>query len=95
MDKITKEQVEHIAKLAELDFDEDMLEKFTGQIDKILAHVAKISEVDTSCVEPTSHTLDIKNVFREDSVEDSLSKEEALKNAPQQINDGFLVPKID
>ncbi len=95
MSKITKEEVLHIAKLAEIDFKEDELDTITQQLDKILSHVAKISEVDTSDINPTSHTLEIKNVFRKDIIKESLKKEDALKNAPQQLENGFLVPKID
>lgn len=95
MKKISKEEVKHIAKLAEIDFSEDEIEKFTHQLGKILGHVAKISEVDTEEVAPTSHTLEIKNVFREDVVKKSLSKEDALKNAPDEKDGGFRVPKID
>ena len=95
MKKIKKEDVRYVAKLAELDFSEDELEKFTIQLDKILDHVAKISEVNTKEVSPTSHVLEIKNVFRNDIVKKSISKEDALKNAPEVMSGGFKVPKID
>mgnify|MGYP005844011433 CR=1 FL=1 len=92
---ISEEEVRHIAKLAEIDFSNKELEKITAQLDEILKHVAKISKVDTDKIIPTSHTLNINNVFREDTVRESLSQEDALKNAPEQMGDGFLVPKID
>jgi len=92
---ISKEDVKHVAKLAELDFNYSEFEKITLQIDKILGHVANISKVDTAATPPTSHTLEIKNVFREDTVRQSLSKEEALLNAPEEMDGGFKVPKID
>ncbi|MBM3707710.1 MAG: Asp-tRNA(Asn)/Glu-tRNA(Gln) amidotransferase subunit GatC [Actinobacteria bacterium] len=92
---ISKDDVKHIAKIAELEFGDDELNKITAQLDKILAHVAKIGEVDTSEIPPTSHTLKIKNVFREDNVKKPLSKEEVLSNAPEEKDGGFLVPKID
>ena len=95
MKKIKKENVRHVAKLAALDFSEDELGKFTIQLDKILDHVAKISEVNTEEVSPTSHVLEIKNVFRNDIVKKSISKEDALKNAPEVMSGGFKVPKID
>lgn len=95
MSIISKDDVKHVAKLAELAFNDDELGRITAQLDKILAHVTKISEVDTSKVPPTSHTLDIRNVFREDTVKETLSKEEALSNAPEERNGGFMVPKID
>jgi aspartyl-tRNA(Asn)/glutamyl-tRNA(Gln) amidotransferase subunit C len=67
----------------------------TEQLDKILAHVANISKADTSAVLPTAHTLEINNVFREDTVKKQLSAKEALSNAPEEYKGGFLVPKID
>jgi aspartyl-tRNA(Asn)/glutamyl-tRNA(Gln) amidotransferase subunit C len=95
MSVISKEDVKHVAKLAELDFNDDEIEKITPQLDKILGHVANISKVDTAAISPTSHTLEIKNVFREDTVRQSLSKEDALLNAPEEMDGGFKVPKID
>jgi aspartyl-tRNA(Asn)/glutamyl-tRNA(Gln) amidotransferase subunit C len=95
MSIISKEDVKHVAKLAELDFSDSEVEKITPQLDKILGHVANISKVDTAAIPPTSHTLEIKNVFREDTVRQSLSKEEALLNAPEETDGGFKVPKID
>ena len=95
MSIIGKDDVKHVAKLAELKFSDDELEKMTSQLDKIIGHIAKISEVDTGGVPPTSHTLEIKNVFREDKEKKSLSREEALLNAPDEVDGGFKVPKID
>ena len=95
MSIISKEDVKHVAKLAELDFSDSEVEKITPQLAKILGHVANISKVDTATISPTSHTLKIKNVFREDTVRESLSKEDALLNAPEEMDGGFKVPKID
>ena len=95
MSIISKEDVKHVAKLAELDFSDNEVEKITPQLDKILGHVANISKVDTADISPTSHTLEIKNVFREDTVRESLSEEDALLNAPEEMDGGFKVPKID
>ncbi len=95
MSFISKDDVRHVAKLAELEFDDSEMEKMTSQLDRILGHVAKISQVDTSNVEPTSHMLNISNVYREDLKKQSLSSKEALSNAPEERDGGFLVPKID
>jgi aspartyl-tRNA(Asn)/glutamyl-tRNA(Gln) amidotransferase subunit C len=92
---ISKDEAGHVAKLAELEFSPDELDKITSQLDDILGHVAKINEAATEGVESTSHTLDINNVYRQDTVKKSLSQDDALKNAPQQSGGGFLVPKID
>ena len=95
MERISKDDVKHVAKLAELEFDEEDLEKITSKLDKILDHVANISGVNTEGILPTSHVMDIKNVFREDIVERSVTQESALKNAPDEASEGFKVPKID
>jgi aspartyl-tRNA(Asn)/glutamyl-tRNA(Gln) amidotransferase subunit C len=92
---LNKKDIAHIAKLAELEYSEKEIEKITGQLDKIIRHVAKIGEADTSGVLSSSRANDLSNVFREDKTRDSLSREEALKNAPLQDNGGFKVPKID
>ncbi len=95
MSIISKDDVKHVAKLAELEFTQEEASKMTEQLDKILAHVANISKADTSAVLPTAHTLEINNVFREDIVKKQLSSKEALSNAPEEYKNGFLVPKID
>ena len=95
MDIISKEEVAHIAELAELAFNEKELEKFTSQLSVILEHINKISRADTKGVEPTSHVLHAKNVFRDDINIASLSQSDALKNAPDESGGGFRVPKID
>ena len=92
---INKKDVEHIAKLAELSYGADEIDKITGELDKIIEHVANISSADTSNVKPTSHVTDLGNVFREDEPKVSLSSEEALSNAPLESGGGFKVPKID
>jgi len=95
MEKISKDDVRYVAKLAELEFGDKDIEKFTSQLSRILDHIANISSADTEGVPPTSHILDIKNVFREDVVKESISQESALENAPDRESDGFKVPKID
>ena len=93
--RISSDDAKHVAKLAELDFSEEEIKMLTSQLDKILEHVARISAVDTKGVENTSHVMDIKNVFREDAPADSITQEDALKNAPLEQDDGFRVPRID
>jgi aspartyl-tRNA(Asn)/glutamyl-tRNA(Gln) amidotransferase subunit C len=93
--RISSDDVKHVAKLAELEFSKDEVEKITPQLDKILEHVARVSAVDTDGVKNTSHVMDIKNVFREDTPEDAISQEDALKNAPLEQDNGFRVPRID
>jgi aspartyl-tRNA(Asn)/glutamyl-tRNA(Gln) amidotransferase subunit C len=92
--KITLDQVRHVAKLSRLALDEARLEKFAGQLGSILEYVAKISEVDVTGVEPMAHALPIHNVFREDIVEASLPLEKVLENAPESDGPFFKVPKV-
>lgn len=92
---IKREDVIHISHLAEIDYDSEEIDTITVQLDKIIEHVAKISEADTGTIGPTSHVLDISNVLREDEPRQSVESEEALKNAPERSSDGFKIPKID
>ena len=92
--KISKEDVAHVAELARLEFKEEELEKFTEQLGNILEYIEKLSELDTTGVEPTSHVLDISTPLREDRVEEWLSPEEVLQNAPEREGEFFSVPKV-
>ncbi len=94
MSKITKKDVEYVAKLARLKLSEEAKEKFTRQLDQILKYVDKLNELDTEKVKPTSHVLPLKNVFREDRVGKSLKVEKILENAPEKARGFFKVPKV-
>ena len=91
---VTKKDVEYIAELAKLKFKDEELEKFTEQLNEILAYVEKLNELDTTNVEPLSHPIEGSNVFREDVVKPSLDREEALRNAPDRSELFFKVPKV-
>ena len=92
--KINRKDVEHVALLARLEFSEAELDKYTGQLDAILAFIDVLSKVDTEGVEPLAHVLDLKNVMRADEVHTSLPREAALQNAPEPEDGFFKVPKI-
>ncbi|MEM1515274.1 MAG: Asp-tRNA(Asn)/Glu-tRNA(Gln) amidotransferase subunit GatC [Candidatus Bathyarchaeia archaeon] len=92
--RIKKKDVEHIAWLAHIELTEMEKELFVEQFNRILELFRKIDEVNTEGVPPTYHVVDLKNVFREDEVRESLSKEEALKNAPRKENGFFKSPRI-
>jgi aspartyl-tRNA(Asn)/glutamyl-tRNA(Gln) amidotransferase subunit C len=92
--KITKEQVEHVAKLARLAITEEEKATFSEQLSSILTYVEQLNQLDTSKVEPTSHVLSMQNVFREDRVKDSLPREEILAGAPDASEEFFRVPRI-
>jgi aspartyl-tRNA(Asn)/glutamyl-tRNA(Gln) amidotransferase subunit C len=92
--KITKEQVEHVAKLARLAITEQEKAIFSEQLSSILTYVEQLNELDTTKVEPTSHVISMQNVSREDRVKASLPREEALAGAPEASEEFFRVPKI-
>ncbi len=92
--KITREQVDHVARLARLGLSDEEREMMRAQLDAILAYIDKLNELDTREVEPTSHVIPMTNVFREDTVSPSLAQEEALANAPDRQDAFFRVPRI-
>ncbi len=92
--KITKQEVEHVAKLARLELSGQEQDMFTDQLSNILTYVEQLNELDTKGVEPTSHVLDISNVMRDDVPEESLPQERALANAPDKAAGHYRVPLI-
>ena len=92
--KITEKEVAHVAHLARLHLDPEELVRMTAQLDTILSYVAKLDELDTSGVEPTTHAFAINNAFREDEVRESLNRSQALANGPKQNGEAFVVPRI-
>lgn len=92
--KITLDQVAHVAKLSRLALDQTRLSKFSIQLASILEYVEKIGEVDTTGVEPMAHALPIHNIFRNDIVEPSLPLQKVLENAPEADGPFFKVPKV-
>lgn len=91
---VTKNEVKKIAELARLEFNENELENYTHEMNKILEYVEKLNEIDTSNIEPLSHPVENTNVFREDKNKESVNREEALKNAPDSNSEYFKVPKV-
>lgn len=94
MSRISKDQVKHVAHLARLAVTEEEAEMLTEQLDKIIGFAEELNELDTDNVEPTTHVLELKNVLREDEVRNSVSVDEAMKNAPAQKDGQFKVPNI-
>jgi aspartyl-tRNA(Asn)/glutamyl-tRNA(Gln) amidotransferase subunit C len=92
--EISKEQVEHVARLARLEVSEDEKAVFARQLSAILTHIDQLKGLDTTGVEPTATVLPTDNVFREDEVRPSLTPEQALANAPDQEDGFFRVPRI-
>ncbi len=91
---ISKDEVKKIAGLAKLSIDDNEIELYTRQMNKILYYVSQLNEVNTENVDPLSHVLDIVNVTREDKIKPSVSREVALKNAANSDDEFFIVPEI-
>ena len=91
---ISREEVRHVAMLARLELSDGDVDQYATILNRILGYFAKLNELDTDGVAPTSHPAPIKNVFREDEARPSLPVEEALANAPEVEADCFKVPQI-
>ena len=92
--KIDNELVEKLANLSKLEFDEQAREGIKKDLQKILDMVERLNEVNVDGIEPLIYMSDEKNVLRKDVVKDTVSKEEALLNAPLRDSDYFKVPKV-
>ena len=92
MSEISRELLLHVAHLARLELRDDELARLEGQLNDILAAVSKVAELDLSDVPPTSHPLDVVNVWEADEPRPCLSVEDALANAPDREGDFFRVP---
>ena len=92
--KITRSEVEHVALLARLQFDDEQLDLFVNQLNTILDYFDKLQDLDTRDCEPTSHVVAIQNAFRNDTEEGFSGKELLLQNAPSEEQGCFKVPKI-
>jgi aspartyl-tRNA(Asn)/glutamyl-tRNA(Gln) amidotransferase subunit C len=92
--KLSRSEVVHIALLARVVLSQEQITAMTDQLNDILGYMEKLSELDTTGVEPTTHTLHLSNAFREDKVLPSLDPEEALALAPEQGGSAFVVPKV-
>ena len=96
MSNISKEKVEHIAKLARIELTEQEKEKFSKELSSILDYVAQLNKVDTKNVKPIIQVAGLENVMREDEKrkEKKEEKDRLLKEAPQKKGDYIKVPKI-
>jgi aspartyl-tRNA(Asn)/glutamyl-tRNA(Gln) amidotransferase subunit C len=91
---ISTGDVHHVARLARLELSDDEVERMREQLSAILEAVGKVAELDLSGVEPTAHPLDLVNVLAEDEPRPSLTREEALANAPDPEDGFFGVPAV-
>lgn len=92
---VTIKDVEKIAKLAKLKFTEEEKGKLQGEMNKVLDYIDTLNEIPKlDKVEPLENINETENVFREDVSEKCLTKEDALKNAPEKTENFFKVPKV-
>jgi aspartyl-tRNA(Asn)/glutamyl-tRNA(Gln) amidotransferase subunit C len=89
---IERDEVLAVARLARLQLSEDELEPMARELSSVLAHIAKISELDLDGVPPTSHVVDVSGALRPDKPRPSWPREVMLAPAPAVSENGFLVP---
>jgi len=93
-ERITREDVAHVANLARLTLSDDELDAFTGQLAAVLDHAADLDALDLDDVPPTAHPLPLRNVLRPDAVGETSDRAEVLAAAPSVENDQFRVPPV-
>ena len=86
--------LDHVANLARLNLTPDEKERFAAQIGDVISYIALLNEVNVEGVEPTAHAFPVVNVWAADVAEPGLSVEDALRNAPEQRDNMFVVPKV-
>lgn len=91
---VTKKDVEYMAHLARLELKDEDAEGLKEDMNKILGYMEKLSELDTSDVQPLEHVTEQPTILRKDEAKEPLSHEDALKNAPDADSDYFRVPKV-
>lgn len=91
---VTADEVRHIARLARLRLSEGEEISMASQLSQILDYIEQLNELDTAEVDPMSHVLDLVNATRDDVVEQRISHEDALRNAPAADSDYFRVPRF-
>lgn len=91
---LSREEVQHVAQLARLDFSDEEEQQMAEEMSQILDYVEKLDELDTSGVPPMSHVLDVTNVFRDDEIESRIDQDQALEPAPETDDEYFRVPPV-
>ena len=94
MSSISREDVEHLARLSRLAVTDEELDRFAGQLDQVLNAVARVGEASALDVPPMSHAVQLTNVLRADVVTPSLPRDVVLAGAPAAEDDRFRVPRI-
>lgn len=91
---LSHEEVRKVALLARLELTDDEIESQAKHLNDLLSQFEKLQALDVTGIEPTSHSIPIVNVLREDVEKPSLSREETLANAPEARDGCFVVPRI-
>ena len=89
---LSSDQVLHVARLARLELTPEEVERFGGELSKVLDHIELIGQLELEDVPPTSHVIDVENALREDVPRPSMPVEVALASAPEEDQGGFRVP---
>ena len=92
--EVNNKLIQDIAKLSKLKFDDSAEEKMKADLEKMLAFVDKLNEIDTEGVDPLIYMSEEVNVLREDKLTEETSQKDALKNAPEKDSDYFKVPTV-
>lgn len=93
-DRITRDDVAHVARLARLRLDDEELDRFTGQLAAVLEHARDVEALDVGDVPPTAHPYPLRNVLRDDEPRPSLDRDEVLAQAPAAQGGRFAVPPV-
>ena len=93
-EQLTNDQVARVAFLARLELSDTETLRLTTELNGILGQFERLQELNTQDVPPTSHSLPLQNVFRDDEIRPSLSREAATANAPDKRDGNFIVPQI-
>ncbi len=94
MSKITADEVRKVANLARIALEDDHVQLYTNQLEKILEYIAQLEKIDTSSVPPTARAVEVVNITRPDEVINSNNRDQILELSPQREGDFFRVPKI-
>ena len=92
-EKITDETIEYVSILAKLELSDEEREQAKTDMSRMLEYIDKLGELNTEDIEPMSHVFPVENVFREDVITNSDTREQLLSNAPEQKDGMFMVPK--
>ena len=92
--EVNDELINNLSQLSRLEFNDAEKDEIKSDLQKMIAFIDKLNELDTTGVEPLLHMSDNVNVLREDEVKGSISREDALKNAPVHDEEFFKVPKV-